>query len=186
MPADTKRKCTESTCKCEGRESTKADKRDHKNKKITAKAHKTHCEEAKEDDLLMECEGELSDVSQLCILTLHLESDNQCMRAQLMCRDKACSSLPTYPVALLLFSPVQTLIPSCAYTLVTVTIFINVVNIFRRHMPPCYMVLIDPSILMSPLACAPPLSCPYPAPDDPPLDFCSKFAVPQMPTSAVY
>ncbi|KAG8740944.1 hypothetical protein FRC11_015070, partial [Ceratobasidium sp. 423] len=91
----------ESTHKRKGRESTEADKRDRDNKKITAKARKTRHKEAKEDDLLMEHKGESSDVSQLCILALHLESDNQHMRAQLMRHDKARSSLPTYPVALL-------------------------------------------------------------------------------------
>ncbi|KAG8711451.1 hypothetical protein FRC11_002759, partial [Ceratobasidium sp. 423] len=65
MPADTKRKCTKSTHKCEGWESAEADKRDRDNKKIAAKARKTRCEEAKEDDLLVECEGKSSDVSQL-------------------------------------------------------------------------------------------------------------------------
>ncbi|KAG8756683.1 hypothetical protein FRC11_005074 [Ceratobasidium sp. 423] len=65
MPADTKCKHTKSTCKCEGWESTKANKCNHKNKKIATKAHKTHCKEAKEDDL-MEHEGKSSNVSQLC------------------------------------------------------------------------------------------------------------------------
>ncbi|KAG8750626.1 hypothetical protein FRC11_010217, partial [Ceratobasidium sp. 423] len=59
------RKRTESTCKCEGRENAEADKRECEGKKVAAKARKTHCEEAKEDDLLVECEGESSEVSEL-------------------------------------------------------------------------------------------------------------------------
>ncbi|KAG8710815.1 hypothetical protein FRC11_004116, partial [Ceratobasidium sp. 423] len=75
MLADTKRKCTESTHKCKGQENAKADKCEHKGKKVTAKAHKTHREEAKEDDLLIECEGESSEVSELHVLILWLKSD---------------------------------------------------------------------------------------------------------------
>ncbi|KAG8743312.1 hypothetical protein FRC11_013907, partial [Ceratobasidium sp. 423] len=94
MPADTKCKCTESTRKCEGRESTKADKHDRENRKIATKAHKTRRKEAKEDDLLVEHEGESSDVSQLCVLAIRLESDNQRMRAQLMRQDKQAQLKP--------------------------------------------------------------------------------------------
>ncbi|KAG8699671.1 hypothetical protein FRC11_013562, partial [Ceratobasidium sp. 423] len=65
MPANTKCKHTKSTHKCEGRESTEANKHDCDNKKITAKAHKTHREEAKEDNLLVEHKGKSSNVSQL-------------------------------------------------------------------------------------------------------------------------
>ncbi|KAG8682284.1 hypothetical protein FRC11_015085, partial [Ceratobasidium sp. 423] len=65
MPANTKRKCTKSTCKCEGWENAEADKHECEGKKVATKACKTHCEEAKEDDLLIECKGESSEVSEL-------------------------------------------------------------------------------------------------------------------------
>ncbi|KAG8754057.1 hypothetical protein FRC11_006880, partial [Ceratobasidium sp. 423] len=75
MLANTKRKCTKSTHKHEGWENTKADKCKCKGKKVATKAHKTHHEEAKEDDLLVECKGKSSKVSELCVLILQLKSD---------------------------------------------------------------------------------------------------------------
>ncbi|KAG8704915.1 hypothetical protein FRC11_009471 [Ceratobasidium sp. 423] len=95
MPADTKHKCTESTHKCKGQENAEADKHKHEGKKVTTKAHKTHCEEAKEDNLLIKCEGESSEVSEFRVLTLWLESDNQCMCVQLIHHDKQCQTKPS-------------------------------------------------------------------------------------------
>ncbi|KAG8683965.1 hypothetical protein FRC11_012821, partial [Ceratobasidium sp. 423] len=89
MPAGSaKRQCTESSRKIEARNNEQALKRECKDKKKGAKARKARLEEAQEDDLLVEREGESAEVTKLHVLTLKLESDNQRMRARLERREK--------------------------------------------------------------------------------------------------
>ncbi|KAG8709715.1 hypothetical protein FRC11_005275, partial [Ceratobasidium sp. 423] len=96
MPSNSvKRKRTESSHKREDRKNEEALKRNREDKKNDAKACKARREEAKEDDLLVEREGEAADVTKLRVLTLKLESDNERMRAQLKLREKQDQRKPT-------------------------------------------------------------------------------------------
>ncbi|KAG8757780.1 hypothetical protein FRC11_004279, partial [Ceratobasidium sp. 423] len=66
MPASSmKRQCTESSHKIEARNNKQALKHEHKDKKKGAKACKARLEEAQEDDLLVEHEGESAEVTKL-------------------------------------------------------------------------------------------------------------------------
>ncbi|CUA76246.1 hypothetical protein RSOLAG22IIIB_12150 [Rhizoctonia solani] len=95
MPASSaKRKRTESSRKREGRENEEGLKRAREDKKNSAKTRKTRRKEAEEDDLLVEREGESTDVTQLRVLSLKLDSDNQRLRAELMRRDKLQQLVP--------------------------------------------------------------------------------------------
>ncbi|KAG8741054.1 hypothetical protein FRC11_015011, partial [Ceratobasidium sp. 423] len=96
MPSNSvKRKHTESSHKHEDHENEEALKCNCEDKKNDAKACKARHEEAKEDDLLVEHEGEAADVTKLHILTLKLESDNERMHAQLKLRKKQDQCKPT-------------------------------------------------------------------------------------------
>ncbi|KAJ1303713.1 hypothetical protein OPQ81_008138 [Rhizoctonia solani] len=100
MPANTSKHVhTESAHKCQGHENEESIQHKATAKKASAKAQKDHHDEAKEDNLLIECNGKSDKLSKLQALNLWLTSDNKCMHAQLThCNEldhpKPCQMIP--------------------------------------------------------------------------------------------
>ncbi|KAJ1310650.1 hypothetical protein OPQ81_009179 [Rhizoctonia solani] len=100
MPANTsKRVRTESARKHQGCENEESIQHKATAKKASAKARKDRRDEAKEDNLLVERNGESDELSKLQALNLRLMSNNKCMHAQLTHCDepdhpKPCQMIP--------------------------------------------------------------------------------------------